>query len=277
VEAAVWSGQADVSDRKDVLVVLPTLGQRLDTLRQSLESVRDQAGVTTRIVVVAPAEAEQARAMSRAAGAEVVDDPRRGLSGAVNAGLDASAGERYYAWLNDDDFLLPGSLGRLAAMLGADPGATVAFGACAYIDPEGRHIGVSKAGDLATRILGWGPDLVPQPSALHRLDAVRAAGRYDEDLRFAMDLDMLLRLRRLGRFVSTPEVVSSFRWHPESLTVANRRHSLAESEKVKRRYLPRYARPVAPLWDLPVRLATHVAARQVNRRASKVALADAAS
>jgi GT2 family glycosyltransferase len=265
-----------MTEKKDVLVVLPTLGERLDTLAQSLESVRRQEGVTTRIVVVAPVGAEQARALARATGADVVDDPRRGLSGAVNVGLDASAGEKYYAWLNDDDFLAPGSLSRLVRMLDADPGATVAFGACEYIDPEGRRIGVSKAGDLATRILGWGPDLVPQPSALHRLTAVQAVGRYDEELRFAMDLDMLLRLRRLGHFMSTPEIVSSFRWHPESLTVANRRSSLAESERVKRRYLPRYVRPFSPLWDIPVRLATHVAARQVNRRASKLALVDAA-
>lgn len=260
-----------MSERDEILVVLPTLGERLDTLGASLDSVRDQASVTTRIVVVAPVAAEEARAMATAAGADVVDDPRRGLSAAVNAGLDASNGETYYAWLNDDDFLAPGALGLLRDMLAADPGATVAFGACAYIDPEGRHLGVSKAGDTATRILGWGPDLVPQPSALHRLDAVRAAGRYDEDLRFAMDLDMLLRLRKLGRFLSTPQVVSSFRWHPDSLTVANRRNSLAESEAVKHRYLPPAARRVAPVWDLPVRLATYVAARQVNRRAQKVA------
>lgn len=244
----------------------------MDTLGAALDSVVSQA-VSTRLVVVVPESATEARRLAVAAGAEVVDDPRRGLSAAVNAGLEARDGETYYAWLNDDDFLAPGALPRLLGMLESDPSATVAFGACEYIDPEGRPIGVSRAGDLATRILGWGPDLVPQPAALHRLDAVGIAGPYDEDLRFAMDLDMLLRLRRLGRFLATREVLASFRWHPDSLTVSNRKLSLAESESVKHRYLSPRLRRVAPVWDLPVRLATHVAARQVTRRAHKVALA----
>jgi GT2 family glycosyltransferase len=259
----------------EILVVMPTLGERLDTLAESIESVTSQAGVRTRLVVVVPEAAEAARETAERAGATLVDDPRRGLSAAVNAGIGARKDETYYAWLNDDDFFASGALARLVAMLEARPDASVAYGACVYIDDVGRTIGVSRAGDLASRILGWGPDLVPQPAALHRLDAVAEAGEYDESLRFAMDLDMLLRLRRVGPFVSTKEVVSSFRWHADSLTVANRKMSLAESERVKHRYLAPSARRVAPLWDVPVRLATHVAARQVSRKARKLAAAPA--
>ena len=108
----------------------------------------------------------------------------------------------------------------------------VAYGACTYIEDAGRTITVSRAGDLATRILGWGPDLVPQPASLTRLESLLAAGVYDESLRFAMDLDMFLRLKRLGPFLSTRREVAAFRWHADSLTVANRSLSLAESEAV---------------------------------------------
>lgn len=260
----------------EILVVMPTLGERLDTLGEAIESATQQAGVRVRVVVVVPASADEARATALRHGATLVDDPKRGLSAAVNAGLDAAQGEPLYAWLNDDDYFAPGAMLTLKRMLDDAPDAAVAYGACVYIDPDGRHIGVSRAGDLAAKILGWGPDLVPQPAALHRLDAVHRAGRYDEDLRFAMDLDMLLRLRSVGRFVSTKEIVSHFRWHPDSLTVANRKSSLAESEAVKHRYLSPRTRPIAPLWNLPVRVATHVAARQVSRKARKVALAEAA-
>jgi GT2 family glycosyltransferase len=255
----------------EVLVVMPTLGKRLDTLEESLNSVTSQVGVAPRLAVVVPKSATRAREIAERVNATVVDDPGNGLSAAVNAGVAARKDETYYAWLNDDDFFAPGALRLLVSLLEASPGASVAYGACVYIDDLGRKIGVSRAGDTASRILGWGPDLVPQPSALHRVDAVLAAGQYDEDLRFAMDLDMLLRLRRIGPFVSTKEIVSSFRWHAESLTVANRKHSLAESEAVKHRYLSPRARRVAPLWDIPVRLATHLAARQVSRRARKLA------
>jgi glycosyltransferase involved in cell wall biosynthesis len=257
--------------RPTVLVVVPTLGERPDTLAESLASVRAQQGVDTRLVVVVPVDAAESRAIAGEHGATVVDDPKRGLSAAVNAGIAARDGEGYYAWLGDDDLLSPGGLLRLARMLDDDPSAVVAYGACTYIDDQGRTVTVSRAGDLASRILGWGPDLVPQPASLTRLEALVAAGEYDETLRFAMDLDMFLRLKRRGAFLSTKEETAAFRWHADSLTVANRGLSLAESEKVKRRYLPPRVRPLSPLWDVPVRVATRVAARQVNARARKVA------
>jgi glycosyltransferase involved in cell wall biosynthesis len=255
-----------------VLVVVPTLGERLDTLEESLASVRAQRGVDVHLVVVVPPAAEQARATAARHGATVVDDNRTGLSGAVNTGIAARRGdEELYAWLGDDDLLLPGGLATLAGLLRGTDGAVVAYGACPYIDERGRTRAVSRAGGLAARLMGWGPDLVPQPASLTRVEPLVAAGVYDESLRFAMDLDMFLRLKRLGGFVSTKQDVAAFRWHADSLTVANRGMSLAESEKVKRRYLRAGVRPFSPLWDVPVRFATRLAARQVNARARKVA------
>ncbi len=95
----------------DVLVVVPTLGQRLDSLAESLESITSQEGVRTRIVVVAPEDASTGSRARRARGCRLVDDPRRGLSAAVNAGLAAHKDETYYSWLNDDDFYAPGGRG----------------------------------------------------------------------------------------------------------------------------------------------------------------------
>ncbi|QWF20628.1 glycosyltransferase [Nocardioides sp. LMS-CY] len=253
--------------RPSVLVVMPTLGERPDTLTDAMRSALDQEGVDVRLVLVVPTGASDARESARELGVDVIDDPRRGLTAAVNAGIAARLDEDYYAWLNDDDLLMPGALTHLAGLLGADPAAVVAFGACDYIDPQGRSIAVSRAGDWATRVLGWGPNLVPAPSSLVRLNALDAVGSYDESLKYAMDLDIFLRLRRRGRFVSTPRITSCFRWHPDSITVSNRRASGAESEAIKHRYLRPWVRPLAPLWDVPVRIASRSAAKRLNARA----------
>jgi glycosyltransferase involved in cell wall biosynthesis len=254
-----------------VLVVVPTLGERTKTLAQSLASVTAQQRVTVHLVVVVPDAATEARAIAERVGATVVPDPRRGLSAAVNAGVAARAGEEFYAWLGDDDLLAPDGLATLARMLRLQPEAVVAYGACTYIDAADRTVTVSRAGGLASKILPWGPDLVPQPASLTRVEALVSVGEYDETLRYAMDLDMFLRLRRRGRFTATRQEVAAFRWHADSLTVANRGPSLAESERVKRRYLPERVRPLSPLWDVPVRWATRFAASQVNAKARRVA------
>ena len=253
-----------------VLVVVATLGQRPATLPQALASIRQQEGVRTRIVVVAPEGHADVERAAAEAGAELVVDPRRGLSAAVNAGIAARTDEEFFAWVGDDDLLIAGGLATLADLLNRNRDAVVAYGACGYIDDDSRLIGMSRAGRWATSILAWGPDLVPQAASLYRLEAIERAGVFDEELKYAMDLDMFLRLRRLGRFVCTAQETARFRWHADSLTVANRNDSLDESERVKRRYLSSRVKPFAPAWELPVRYATHVAAATVNRRARKI-------
>ena len=259
-----------------ILLVVPTLGKRIEYLTQTLNSAFSQ-GVAVDVVVVLPAGATQARDLAASYGADLLDDPGS-LSAAVNAGLATASPQHVYGnWIGDDDLLAPGSLAATTAALDGDPGAVVAYGQCTYIDESGRELWVNKAGRKAVWMLAWGPDLIPQPGMLFRLSDFRAAGGLDETLQFAMDLDLLLRLRRRGRFIDVGRPVSSFRWHSSSITVSDRAASLAESERVKHRYLPSALRLAAPLWDAPVRLATHIAARRVGARAAALAAAGSAA
>jgi GT2 family glycosyltransferase len=250
-----------------VLLVVPTLGRRPELLRLTLNSIVGQTGERADVVVVVPPDALEARALARAAGAMLIDDPG-GISAAVNVGwAQADAAHIYMNWIGDDDLLAVNALHTAVTALDADPGAVVAFGHCDYIDDEGRFLFSSKAGRLAPWLMRWGPDLVPQPGALFRRSAVVSVGGLDDELNYAMDLDLLLRLRLRGHFINTGETLASFRWHPTSTTVANRNPSLDEAEAVKRRYLSSRARTVAPLWEGAVRVATKLAARRVNRMA----------
>jgi glycosyltransferase involved in cell wall biosynthesis len=254
----------------EVLIVIPTLGQRVDYLRQTLESIRNQQ-VEADITVVTPARAVAARSLAHEFNAKVIDDPGS-LPAAINLGAEcAEAHHRFINWIGDDDLLTPGSLETTRAALDAYSGAVLAYGACEYIDAQGQVLWVSRAGKWAQRILSWGPDLIPQPGMLVRRDAWSAVRGLDTSLRFAFDLDLLLKLRGHGRFVDVGQVVSQFRWHPESLTVSDRTSSLNESEEIKRRYLSPRARKLSWLWEKPVRGATRVAARSVTRRARQAA------
>ncbi|WP_223694605.1 glycosyltransferase [Leifsonia poae] len=249
----------------DILVVLPTLGDRLETLQETLDAVEAQRqDVRVTLVLVAPVGAVEARELGARYGAVIVDDPKTGISAAINRGLDARDGETYYAWIGDDDLFRPGGLARLKAMLDADSSAVLAYGGCEYIDPSGAVLAVSNAGALAKVLLPWGPDLIPHPGTMIRLDALQAIGGFDVTLKYAMDLDAFLRLRPSGRFIWTREAVSAFRWHPDSLTVANRLNSSRESEAVKRRHLPAVLKPISPLWNYPVRWASAFAAKRVS-------------
>jgi GT2 family glycosyltransferase len=254
--------------KKRILVVLPTLGDRLETLQETLETIETQRNtVSLRLVVVAPSTALEARELAKKFGAEVVDDPKTGISEAINCGIRVREDEEFYAWMGDDDLFRPDGLARLQGLLDTNPQAVVAYGGCDYIDPTGKVLAQSAAGKLAQILLPWGPDLIPHPGSMIRLDALERIGMFDQSLKYAMDLDAFLKLKKLGKFVYTREIVSAFRWHPDSLTVANRRNSSLESEAVKAKHLPGFLRPIRFIWQYPIRWASSVAANLVSSRA----------
>ena len=246
--------------------MVPTLGERLGFLEQTLDSIRGQSARCD-VILVSPSKAQELAALAAKFDAQLIPDPGS-LTLSINAGL-AHAHEQhiYVGWLNDDDLLEPGALQVTSRALRDHPEAVVAFGSCRYIDERGDQLWVSRAGSWAPRILAWGPDLIPQPGMLIRADAWKAVGGLNTDYRLAFDLDLLLRLKKIGTLVDVDQIVSSFRWHPDSLTVDDRSTNIAESERAKRAHLGPTARRIAWLWEPPVRWATWVAVRQVNRRA----------
>jgi GT2 family glycosyltransferase len=251
-----------------VLLIVATLGRRPEYLVETLTSIRSQS-VASDVVIVAPTDNESVRQAASEFQCSLLPDPGS-LAGAINLGAsELKPHHEFLNWLNDDDLIEPDSLAVTMAALDEHKDAVVAYGSCRYIDPTGRELWVSKAGPWATRILGWGPDLIPQPGMLVRSSAWKQVGGLDESYELAFDLDLLLRLKRIGRLVDVGHIVSSFRWHPNSLTVGDRERNIEESERAKRAALSPTARKLAWMWEAPVRVATKVAAHEVQRRAKK--------
>ena len=248
--------------RTRVLLIIATLGKRPEFLGQALNSIRDQQ-ISVDLVIVGPTENEELAAFATDRGIPLLPDPGS-LPAAINLGATLLKDHHEYVnWLNDDDLLEPNTLHLVAEALDHNPQATVAFGYCRYIDTKNQELWVSKAGKLAPKVLPWGPDLVPQPGMLVRTSAWKKAKGVDTTYSLAFDLDLLLRLKRFGPLVSVPHVVSSFRWHPDSLTVDDRTKNLKESERAKKAALPVILKPLSPIWDFPVRWAIRRAVKRL--------------
>lgn len=249
-----------------VLLIIATLGQRPALLAQTIDSIRSQS-VPVDLVIVGPAENQNLQEISETQKIPLLPDPGS-LPKAINLGATQIQDHHEFVnWLNDDDLLEPNTLHSVMKTLDENPKATVAFGHCRYIDTNGKELWVSKAGKLAPLILPWGPDLVPQPGMLIRTDAWKQASGIDPSYSLAFDLDLLLRLKKIGPLVAVNHVVSSFRWHPDSLTVDDRTKNLKESEQAKRNALPTALKTISPLWDAPVRWAIRRAANRVSSQA----------
>jgi glycosyltransferase involved in cell wall biosynthesis len=251
-----------------VLVVIATLGERTALLRKTLDSITAQNVDNIDIVLVYPLKSIETNRLAEEFNANSIDDPGS-MSAAVNVGIQSAREKhKYVTWIGDDDILLPDSLHSTVAALEQDSNASAAFGYCKYINENGEYLLTSKAGKLAPWLMTWGPNLVPLPGTLFRLSSLKKLDYiFDESLRYAMDLDLFIRLRKTGRLVGVQKPVSAFRWHSTSATVSNRKASLEEAELVKRRYMNRFATFIAPVWEIPVRIATHAAANRVTNLA----------
>ncbi len=155
----------------------------------------------------------------------------RGPGAARNLGIQASRG-RYVAFLNADDWYLPGGLERLLATA-AESRNGAAFGAAEWFDALGRPFDFVDGPSCPFAGLD---ELLRSPRfAIHACVVARSTlgdVRFDESLAACEDLDFWLRLAERGvRFAAVHDSVAAFRCVPGSRS-RNIRASLEAIEQV---------------------------------------------
>ena len=234
----------------DLTVVIPTLGRRPDWLDLNLESIRRQ-DVPIEIIAVAPAEAHPALAdRIEAAGGRLMVQRSTGLTSAINEGFRA-ASTPYLSWLGDDDVLVPDTAGSMLRLLEANPRAPYAYGRMLLFDERGHYLWTIRPTRFAPAAATMLRNFVPQQGAIFRASALESIGYANESLSFAMDLDLWLRLSRLGRPVYLPRPVGGFRWHTGGLTKGNDA-SVREAQQVRIGNAPTWKRPLIRTLRVPL-------------------------
>jgi GT2 family glycosyltransferase len=232
-------------------IVVPTLGSRPEYLIEALKSIRN-AGVCY-IVIVAPLQAYVDKIIDRRLFDELVEDPMQGLVNAISTGVRALPQQiEYFNWLGDDDTLAPNSLRMSSSTLEDDPAIVCVFGMCQYINRDGQPIYKNRSGHFAVPLLKFGPQLIPQPGALFRRTSFNKVGGLDPTYECAFDLDLLLKLKKIGKIRYIPYQLSSFRWHSDSLSVRSRSVSIHEAREIRQKNLSRIVRSFSPAWELPL-------------------------
>ena len=228
------------------------MGTRPDYLRQSLASIRSAGNAT--IHIVAPMSAQLASELDPNSYDALIVDPGTGLSAAIDVGLKSfPQSVEYINWLGDDDLLTEGSLDHASSVLVGNPGIAFVYGGCEYIDDPGKRLWLNKSGSYAKYLMRCGPQLIPQPGSLMRRDSYEKIGGLDYQYKWAFDLDLLIRLSRVGKLQFTPRTLAKFRWHTESLSVGGRRGSVTEASAVRKKYLHHNLKLISELWESPIR------------------------
>ncbi len=138
--------------------------------------------------------------------------PDGGQSAAINAAFARATGD-ILCWVNSDDFLLPGTLLRVATHFAertAEPG--LIYGSCLFFEDRGKRAKVVRARTFDPAVLRLSAFII-QPSAFWTRALWEKTGPLDQSLAFAFDWDWLIRASAVGSFETCDEIFSAYRLH----------------------------------------------------------------
>lgn len=176
-----------------------------------------------------------------------------GQSEAINKGVSlGSCG--IVTWLNADDRILPGALGFIDRVWDDMPRTLVAiYGDVRYIDELGQPRSGLREQRFRRADLLLGPCYIPQPSTFVASWAWEQVGGLREDLHYAMDLDLWLRLSEIRDIVRLPVVLADYRFHREAKSVRAAGAARNEAMLVRRTHGARLLRRTPGRFELEAR------------------------
>lgn len=250
------------SDFPCVSLVTPSFN-RAQFLEQAIQSVLGQDYPQLQYVVQDGGSTDGTADILRRFRGTDVDiriEPDGGQADALNRGFSRTSGE-VMGYLNSDDLLLPGVLHFVGRYFRDNPSVDVIYGNRLIIDEDGLEVGRWVLPGHYSEILRL-VDYVPQESMFWRRRIWnRVGGRFDVNLQYALDWDLILRFVAAGaEFRHLPELVGLFRVHQaqksqadfvtrgaNEMSVLRRRYCSANATWFRRallhwRYLSRHRR-----------------------------------
>ena len=161
-----------------------------------------------------------------------------GQSDALNKGLAKAKGEWLF-WLNADDVLLPGALGKVRDFISRVERVEWLAGDTVYLDEKGIVRDVRTDAKwrswFGKKLSVW----TGGPSAFFRRELWEKRGGFDVGLKYAMDIDLWTHWAKAGeKFVGLGDYVWGFRVHGGSQTMngENTAAQIAERKAIDAKY-----------------------------------------
>ena len=230
-----------------ISVITPSLNQG-QYLRQCIESVVSQKYGNVELLVIDGGSTDETLAVIRehkSALSYWVSEPDRGQSDAINKGFAKATGE-LVAWLNADDYYLPGALERVAEAYAADLLAPFYFGDGVRVDEKGTVLSNFFPPDTMRfdrQALVMGLNYLLQPSTFINRRCLEQVGYLDVGLRYGMDSDIWMRLSNVGAPRAIPAVLSATREYGTTKTASG---SFGRVEELRRISMTYSGLPVTP-------------------------------
>jgi len=167
----------------------------------------------------------------------------KGQSDAINKGLRMVSGD-IIAWINSDDYYLPGAFLKIAGSFSKYSSAGLIFGRAVNIDEHSRPMGLMKTGTYSFKNQLTQRMVIAQQAAFWKKEVSMAVGEVREDLHYAMDFEYWIRIGRKYPIVQIQDTIACYRrtaqskggtatskWGPEFIKILDEIYNNKLNEK----------------------------------------------
>jgi glycosyltransferase involved in cell wall biosynthesis len=162
-----------------------------------------------------------------------ISEKDKGQSEALNKGFRRAKGD-IIGWLNSDDRYLPGCFDHVIQAFEQNPDADIIYGDYRIIDQSGTVIRTKHEIEFSKFILFYHRVLyIPTTATFFRSRVFKDENWLEEQLQYAMDLDLFIRLAIKGyRFLHISKVLADFRLQPNSKTCSSPEKQQLEHQEI---------------------------------------------
>ncbi len=203
-----------------VSIVTPSFNQAA-YLEQAICSVLDQSYREIEYLVVDGGSTDGSIGIIRKYADRLawwISEADQGQADAINKGLARARGE-ILAWLNSDDYYLPGAIQSVIQAFDSHPRAVLLYGDMLAVDPKGHAINLLRYRQLSLDDLLCF-QIIGQPAVFMRREAFEKTGGLDVSFHLMLDHQLWLKIAMQGELIHIPQTWAAARYHPEAKNLA---------------------------------------------------------
>ncbi|MCK9351760.1 MAG: glycosyltransferase [Candidatus Pacebacteria bacterium] len=159
----------------------------------------------------------------------------RGQSDAINQGFKIAKGD-IVAWINSDDYYLPGTFQLVASRYKKKP-FDLLYGDCAKLYATSNILATPKPNpNESYQTLLSSTGTFGQPATFFTKKIIERVGYIDESLHYCMDYDLWIRIFKIGKVVYLPNTLAVFRIWENSKTTTSQQKFDDERRLIAKHY-----------------------------------------
>ena len=164
-----------------------------------------------------------------------ISEPDNGQSDGLNKGFKKATGE-IIGWINSDDNLSKNSLNIVGEFFKNNPEEIALVGNQAIIDEKSNLLRVTKSQAYSFDYLLNHATGITQNSTFFKKEVFGTIGYLNENLHYAMDTDLFIRIASIKNMYYIDETLAEFRIQPNAKTAEGSHKFAMELLKIRKKY-----------------------------------------